>query len=87
MFSRWQTLIVSGDPDVDKDCKAFARFFYRRGLGETDVRKIHDALAAALNDVGESGMTLENATDSLLVDAPFSEFFRLGIIEPPIRQK
>jgi hypothetical protein len=85
IFSRrWQTLIVNGDPGFDKHCKAFARFFYQRGLSETDVWMIHDALAATLSDLGESGMTLEEAMDSLLLNGPFSELFKRGTVEPPV---
>jgi hypothetical protein len=78
---RWQTLIVQGDPGVDKDCKAFARLFYQRGLEEIIFHQTHDILVAMLNDLGDSGMTLRDAIGSLLMDEPVCELFRRGIIE------
>jgi hypothetical protein len=82
---RWQTAIIKGDPGVDKHCQMFTRLFYRRGLEKIVVWKIHDALATHIDGLGDSGIPLNEAINSLLLDEVFAELFRRGIIEPPLQ--
>jgi hypothetical protein len=75
-------MIFKGDPGVDEHLEPCVRFFYRRGLNAISIRVIHDVLAAKLNDLGESGMALEDAAEVLMFDLAQREIIEKRIFAP-----
>ena len=84
-LGRWETMIFKGDPGVDEHCGACVRFVYRRGFNTTSIWLMHDVLATKLNDLGESGMTLEDAAEVLMFDLAQREIIEKRIFAAATR--
>jgi hypothetical protein len=75
---RWSTRIFRGDPAVDTNCRTVCQVVYRKGLTRQEIYLLHDELSEGINLMGENGVTLPDAVESVL-----AEFERGGFIESP----
>lgn len=66
LSAQWDTLITNGDPGVDPAVTPCARLFYPKKFRRDDIYKLHDATCELLNEMGESGKSLDEAASRVV---------------------
>ncbi len=66
--SVWETVIFDGDPGVDREWKACARFRYRPSLNKQSIWQIHAGMSERMNALAESGKGLGEVLSLVLPD-------------------
>ncbi|HEV2732268.1 MAG TPA: hypothetical protein VGV15_19730 [Terriglobales bacterium] len=77
LLNRWATLVLDGDPAVDKQYKLRGSVGYRKDVTKAARLAAHRELVERLDATGEQGSLL-----ALALEAIFKDFEDRGIIEP-----